>query len=239
MVGPVVWGAGKNIAVAGKVLNGGMKVARFFATGNRLMPIAIVRTAPGIILRIGAGRASNCRTMRLNCRRVHRMLSGGPTGNRTTGTGATPGHFVHRFGGIRLKRCRMKGRVGISVFTTNSVISIANAAGKRNFRNMVGHRKRDHKPVTRKSHCRHHPNSVNTTSFPSHMFGNGGLTKHVNGSHIAVRGLRIIVISIRGGMVLVGKGMPNSGGSLVRVGMTHGTTGGWCGERRRQRGYRA
>lgn len=219
----VHYGVVKNTGV-GKVLKGGLNVARVFARRNVMMPMAIIRTKPGIMARIGAIRGSKCGTVRMNFRSTGRGSLGGPRGKRLTTTGILGGR-LGRFEMSTMRRFAIKRRVGTSLFTTKRGVSIAKADGNGKFRNPVGERKRSEKPRSRNSECREEPNSVKTYSFPNEIFGGGGLTKRVNDIGIAIRGLRIIEMSTSGGLVLIGNTVPKPGNSVMAVGRTIGSSG--------------
>lgn len=234
------YGSRRMVVVGGTVLTAGIKVARVFGRRSKiLVPMAILRTNPYMMARIGAIRGSNCDTMRIKCISGGRgVIAGsgdkggsvtregniaGTRGNRFSGTNMSKGECMGRFEFRGTRRCALTRRVGTSVFTTKSGISTATISGNGNFRNTVGHRGRDEKPVARNSGFRHRTNSGNSTSSPDGMFGNGGVPKRVNGGGVAIRGLRMMEISTRGGLVLIGNSMPKPGGYLMAVGRAIGT----------------
>lgn len=47
------------------------------------------------------------------------------------------------------------------------------------------------------------------------MFGNGGLTNRLNTREIAIRGLSVMGISTRGGLVTIGNTVPNPGNKVI------------------------
>lgn len=222
-------------------MTAGVNVARVFGTSNMLMPMAMLRTNPYIMARVGAIRGSNCDTIRINFNSGGRGIIRGSTGNggdmtrerniggtrvkRFGGTNISKGEFIHRFGFRGTSRCGLTSRVGTSVFTRNSGISMATVSGNGNFRNTVGELNRREKPVTRNSGFRHRRNSGNTYSSPDGMFGKGKVPKRVNDMGIAARGLRIMEISTSGGLLLVGNTIPKTGGTLVAMGRAAGSNG--------------
>ncbi len=201
-----------------KLVKGGVKVASMFDTRNGDLPYAIVRMNPYIIARVGAMRGSNCTTLRLNFRSGGRGRAGGTRGKRFTTSNAAPGHGLIRFGKFR-NRFGLNSTVAISVFRSKRFISIMNASGNGNRRNIMKHcnfNNINRAARNRRGHL-HTPNSLNTSSCPSHMFGKVHVNKHANNSHMAVRDLGIVGIVPRRGLLLIGNSIPNTGNSVMLV----------------------
>ncbi len=202
-----------------KLVKGGVKVASIFNTSKGGVPYAIVRTNPYIIARIGSVRGSKCGTVRLKFNRTGRGGAAGPLLNAFRGTKAAPGRRLTRFAFSR--SCGLNSAVAISLFTSTGFINIINASGNHNFRNIIHHRRFNNikrSARNRSSHL-HTPNSINTYSCPTGIFGNVHVTNRVNGTHIAARGLEILGIVPRDGLLVIGNSITKCGNSAMLVGV--------------------
>lgn len=100
--------------------------------------MAMIRTNPYAMIRGGAIRGSNCRTIRMNFNRIGVDHIGGPRTNRFGGTSMTPGGILGRFELTSADTLGINSVLGTSMFTINSEISIINADGNGNATNTVG-----------------------------------------------------------------------------------------------------